>query len=247
MADWTKLTNEQLIAAHQNAVKKHQYKDEVEIRREFTRRGGSVKGTQQGIFKTLVGEFAKLGKGIISIAGKIYEAASLVVLAPFKGAMKKGLKAKGVKYEDNIKDISTKFMDNVVSGNSAYEQTLMYYQNYEALDDLRTLREFGSLEMLESQGDADNFAPAVPAIISAVVAFFNTMKQKKDEGVPMSQTEKDMTALAEEGMKNADELIKREQAAKVGEFVMDKKIIIAVVVGILLLVFLFAGKGWRKA
>lgn len=218
------------------------------------------KTKNRGLFGDLITAFVSAGKSVIKVGNFIYEAASFVVLAPFKGAMKKALDKKGVKYSNSMKDISEKFVSNVVQ-NKHYEQLLSNLEHFEALDRLKTLQSYGDLSRLpcfeqdqtaarfsQWSDHAEHLAMAIPAIIGAVMDFFAALKAKKESGAPMSKTENDILQAAEAGAAQADELIKKEQAAAVGKFVIDKWLI-GVILAAIVLGFLFFGRrgGWRKA
>lgn len=186
----------------------------------------------RSLFGDLVEGFVNLGKSVVKVGAVIYEGVSFVVLAPFKGAMKKALKSKGVPYKDSMKDIATKFVDHVIKKNPAYEHSLASFQSYEALQNVREVEDLGNLA--DNYEKVDNLAPmAVAAIITAVISFFDNLKKKKESGVPMSETEETMYKMSQEAAKNADELIRQEQQKAVGGFVLDNKTLIIILAVVL--------------
>jgi len=138
--------------------------------------------------KTRLGKFfQKIGKGVKKIAKK---AASVpfAPLLPFKLAMKKILKAKGVDTRgDSINEIVQKFYNVIIQKKGNYE--VYAYEH---------------------------IAPAaIGAIIQAVISFFKGLKKKKESGAPMSKAEEKALDYAEAATSEAVQEVKREAKMEV--------------------------------
>jgi len=199
---------------------------------------------KKGLFKKIWNGIKDSARGIAKIGGKIYEAETYVVLAPFKGAMKKQLDKAGIKHGNKMKNIAPLFFKHIIKGKKNYENyvgDLKHYENYEALENLDAL---DALEMvnvpdvafvnhLDSLGEEEAVETA-KNIISVVFDFFKNLLQKKLDKKPTTSDEDEMAKDAEKGAENADKLIEKEHGGK-----MDYKTIgIVAVVIIALFVFM---------
>lgn len=210
------------------------------------------------LFQKLWGEVKDFGKGVgrgFHQIGQAYiDLGSMVVLAPFKPAMKKALDKKGIKYSNKMSDIATKFVKNVVKSNKNYENyqgDLKHYEEYEALENLEFLDQY---ELYWANGEISNLLEGeavavgaegakvggqiVTSVIKAVIDFFKNILKKKKEGQPMTDDEQKLAEIAEKGAAVADDLIRAEATQRTGEFVMDNKTIL-IIVGVILAYFVF--------
>jgi len=203
---------------------------------------------KKNLFKRLMDDVKKAGQGIAKglhkIGKNLVEMEEMVVLAPFKGAMKHQLDKKGIKHSNKLKDIAPKFVKHIVKGSNFenYQGDLKHYEDYESLENLETLEQY---ERYWANGEVPNFdnlgeeegaklaTDVASSIINAVVDFFKTLLKKKKDGVPMTDAENKMADLAEKGAEKANELIQQEATKSVGGFVMDNKIIIIIAVVVL--------------
>jgi hypothetical protein len=101
-------------------------------------------------------------------AGKVFKEAKFAPLLPFKGAMKKALKKRRVTLRSNkLSEIATKFYNYVVKKKSD--------------------------PLISSYSHDPNYSHLDPAIVSlivtAILAFFKQLKQKKANNEPLSPTE----------------------------------------------------------
>lgn len=83
----------------------------------FKKIGKGLKKLEKGVVK----DIGKVGKAVIKVDKKIIKGAEYVVLAPFKGMMKKELDNRKIAHTNKMADICTKFHVNVVHGTSHFE------------------------------------------------------------------------------------------------------------------------------
>jgi len=119
--------------------------------------GKAVSKVTSGIKKAANNAIKGVGNAIKSVSKVVSKVGTLPIL-PFKGAMKKALDKKGVKYGNNIEDIAKKFVTNVVK-KSNFEG---YEQYYEASAHVEPL--------------------TIAAIVSAIVGFFKKLKAQQGKG-----------------------------------------------------------------
>jgi len=145
------------------------------------RRRKSTRKTRLGRF------FQKIGKGVKKIVKK---AASIpfAPLLPFKLAMKKILKSKGVDTSgDTINEIVQKFYHVVIQKKGNFE-----VHSYEHLS-----------------------PSVVSTIIKAVINFFKSLKARKESGAPLSRAEEKALDYAEKATSEAVQEVKREAKVEI--------------------------------
>jgi len=163
--------------------------------------------------KTKIGKFLqKIGKGVKKIVKKAADL-PFAPLLPFKLAMKKILKEKGVDTQgDTIVEVAQKFYNVVILKKSNYE-----IHAYEHL------------------------APAaISAIIAAVIDFFKTLKKKKDNGENLSPAEEKALKTAEEATAAAVSEVKEQ--AKVEVMSKSYLPIIGIALAAIVLLFIVMNK-----
>lgn len=184
-----------------------------------------AKKKKGSLFKKLWGEIKDVakgvGKGIHKIGKNIVEVEQMVVLAPFKKAMKKQLDKKGIKHSNKLKDIAPKFLKHVVKGShfENYQGDLKHYEDYESLERLENIEDYN---YYWANGEIANLDPATATqaseaaanIVQVILDFFKTILTKKKDNQPSTDAEKEMVEDAEKGAEKADELIHQEATGK---------------------------------
>lgn len=138
--------------------------------------------------KTKIGKaLQNIGKGVKNIVKKAADV-PFAPLLPFKLAMKKILKGKGVSTDgDTIVEVVQKFYNVILQKKANYE-----IQSYE------------------------HIAPAaVSAIIAAVIDYFKSLKRKKESGEKLTETEEKALNTAEEATAAAISEVKEQAKTEV--------------------------------
>lgn len=225
-----------------------------------------AKKKKKGLFKKLFEGVKKGVHAVVKIGKKVVDTGAILVLAPFKKAMQHSLRSKGITPEKKMSKLAPQFVEHIIKSKH-YEGQLHHLECYEYLENLDDVNKLTSAEISKAfaqdhldmldQLDADNIDvaktagdtaksinPVVGSVISAIINFFKSLKEKKQRGEKLSEAEEKALQLADEGAKQADELIEKEAKQKVGGFIMDKKWIL-IIVGSLAVVFV-GGKLLKK-
>jgi len=138
--------------------------------------------------KTKIGKFLqKIGKGVKNIVKKAADL-PFAPLLPFKLAMKKILKEKGVDTQgDTIIEVAQKFYNVVIQKKSNYE-----IHAYEHLS-----------------------PSVISSIISAIINFFKNLKTRKEGGEQLSPADEKALETAEKATAEAVKTIKNEAKVEV--------------------------------
>jgi len=186
------------------------------------------------------------------VVGAIKEVAGDVLLAPllpFKGAMKKELKHKGIDPSGlTFKEIVLNFYNQVISKknnkNSSYEEV-------NASDFINNTTFSMSFEEVDSDNQAGVAASMISTIVQAIINLFKKAKERRAEAkkAGMSeeeykkQTSEEEVRLGEEGEKVQKELeTKAALDGEVKKIDVKKFIIYGVVIGAVILAFYFLNK-----
>lgn len=187
----------------------------------------------------------KTGKGIKKAAGAVM----LAPLLPFKGAMKKELKHKGIDPSGlTFKEIVINFYNECISKkgnkNSSYEEV-------NATDFINNATFSMSFEEIENDNQAGVAATAIGTIVTAIINLFKQAKERrkaaKDAGISEAEYKK-QTTEEEARLGEAAEKVEKELEIKAVEDVEVKKVdikkylIYAVVIGAVILAFHFLSK-----
>jgi hypothetical protein len=156
-------------------------------------------------FAKKVGKTAK--KGAKFLTEKAKQGGVLVLLTPFKKAMIKQLKMRGVKVPKSLEDVARSFFKNVVQRN-AYEEAA-YFEGEENL-----------VTTGETDYEHNTIDPiTVSAIVSGIVSFFKKLKAKKDEGAELTPSQKVLVAQVEEAEKQVEQITEDETDRTIGSMV----------------------------
>lgn len=140
------------------------------------------------------------------------DAAKLILANPYllalKPAMRKALDKRGIKHDGKLPDIVEKFYYNIVKRQN--------FENYQHSDHLA--------------------AEVVEGIISGIIGFFKSLRDKKKSGAPLSDTEQTLLDTAETGADKYEEIKKEEINEGIGAF-LTSPIFLIIAVFLLLKVF----------
>ena len=187
----------------------------------------------------------KIGKAVKQVAGDVI----LAPLLPFKGAMKKELKHKGIDPSGlTFKEIVLNFYNQVISKknnkNSSYEEV-------NANEFINNASFSMSFEEIEGDNQAGVAVTAISTIVQAIINLFKQAKERRAEAkkAGMSeeeykkQTSEEEARLGEEGEKVQKELeTKAALDGEVKKIDVKKFIIYGVVIGAVILAFYFLNK-----
>jgi hypothetical protein len=167
-------------------------------------------------FAKKVGKAAK--KGAKFLTEKAKQGGVLVLLTPFKKAMIKQLKLRKVRVPKTLEDIAKAFFQNVVKRN-AYEEAA-YFEGEENL-----------VTTGNTDYEIDTLDPVtISAIVSGIVSFFKKLKQKKDEGAPLTPSQEVLVAQVEEAEKQVEKITEEETDKTIGAMVQKYWYVAVIVV-----------------
>ncbi len=154
------------------------------------------------------------------VVGNVLAAGTILApVMPLMPMMKRALKKKGVTPPKMPIDVLNAFYKNVVKGGSNYDGHLP------------------NIDLLEIE--SDHLAPAVGAVVSAVLAFVKLIKKKKNSGETLTKIEETIANGTEQIETELEEKAKTEVAEQVGSrLLFDKKtqtiiiIVIVIIIGI---------------
>lgn len=176
--------------------------------RKKRKEGGSSTGTGSGSRKEkkTARKEKRKSKKVTPEGFKKVRGPKLILLAPFKGPMKKALTEKGIKHSNDLQDIATKFYHYIVrKGSYDFEAGTLEFTD--SIDASKTGSKTGS----------GNLAPvAIGVIIDAVLSFFKGLKDKRDAGGKLSPTEQTLLDGAEKVADQIKEEAKDEGAQRIG-------------------------------
>jgi hypothetical protein len=206
--------------------------------KKLAKKKGIVAGTRMTTFGKIAGVAtggasllaSKAGRKTAKKIGKaVIGSTVLLPLQPLRPVMIKGLKKEGVSasIKTPIIDLANLFYKNVVrKNNSSFEEI-----------DLNNLSDY----------DGDNFAVAISAVVSGIIAFIKGVKKKKASGAPLSKAEETIAEGTEAVEAKIEESAEDEAASQIGETVMsgaqslaNPKTLLILGAGVLAIVIFFA-------
>lgn len=159
----------------------------------------------------------RLGKFFKNLGKNAASYTVLAPLRPLRGMMMKALKKEGV-YVDkrtSLIDVTNRFYNNIVIKKSKNKLDEIDVYNYEQ----------------------ENIEPALTAIVTGIISFVKSIKDKKKRGEKLNKSEELIAKGTEEAEKKIVEQAKTETATAVGQSLLFNPktqiiIVIIVVVGI---------------
>ena len=158
-------------------------------------------------FAKKVGKTAK--KGAKFLVKKAKQGGILALLTPFKKAMVKQIKMRGLKVPKSLDDIARSFFQNVVRRN-AYEEAAYFEGEENLVTTGETDYEYNTIDPI-----------TINAIVSGIVSFFKKLKQKKDEGAELTPSQKVLVSQVEEAEKEVEKITKDETDKTIGSMVQE--------------------------
>lgn len=169
--------------------------------------------------------FQNIGKGIGKAGLGVGKVLTWVAVRPFRGAMLKGLEAAGVRgYTKNtpLPDLAKAFIKFVVK------------------------RERPDLvpPELEDTFERDTIEPVtISAIVTAIIAFIKGLKKKKEDGQPLTKSQKAIVDVAETVEDRAYEIADEEVSFQLGDWIRQNLALVLVGAAVLIFGFVYlAGK-----
>lgn len=112
------------------------------------------------------------------IVDKAKQIGGFAILAPISPVLKAGLRARGLSTSGTLQEIALRFYNEVVRKNSYDEFNTFggFYDNVE--------------QAQEPEAKSSNLDPVlISSIISAIVSFIKRLKEKKEQGEPLTQAQ----------------------------------------------------------
>lgn len=171
-----------------------------------TKRANTVKKFIRKVDKKIADQSKKTRRAAKKVIKKAKEVGGIVLLAPFRIVMRKALKSKGITPPKNLTDLARSFFNNIVRR-----------------DGYDTMETFEPDSVLTYDSDnVDSFDPiTISALISGVVSFFKKIKEKKDQGEPLTKTQETIAREVENVEKNVDNIKLEETDRTIGSMVKE--------------------------